>query len=234
MDSVNQFKIEEPNAYSKDTTSEFYKELQEVYHAVNNATPEERNIALFWDCNPYEVSAIGHVVTTNKKITPGGHWMGIAKIASRSSNADFVKTAYAYVMTSIALYDGFVACWHANYHWNRVRPETVINEMMDKDWTPILQTPPFPDYLSGHSVISGAAAPVLTHIFGENFAFDDDTEVRFGIPIRSYDSFMQAAEEASISRLYGGIHFKVSTKKGKELGKHIGHQMLERINLQKS
>ena len=140
-------------------------------------------------------------------------------------DSDFDKTVYAYTKTSIAIADAFISCWDEKYRSNLIRPETLINEHFDDNWKPVLQTPPFPEYVSGHSVASGAAAITLTNVFGDNFAFDDDTELIYGLPIRSFSSFNQAADEAAISRMYGGIHYRaaveIGVKQGRDLGKFV-------------
>ena len=119
---------------------------------------DEIAIAQFWDCNPYVSVTRGHLMFATKKITPGAHWIGITKIAARKTDADFAKTVYAYTKTSIAIADAFISCWDEKYRSNLIRPETVINEYIDDSWEPVLQTPPFPEYTSGHSVVSGAAS----------------------------------------------------------------------------
>ncbi|MCU0354679.1 MAG: vanadium-dependent haloperoxidase, partial [Cytophagales bacterium] len=120
-------------------------------------------------------------------------------------------------------------CWDEKYRSVRVRPESTINQLMDKDWEPLLQTPPFPEYTSGHSVISNASAVVLTHLYGDNFAFTDSTEVQYGIPPRSFKSFQHAAEEASISRLYGGIHYRSAITAGTEQGRKVGELVVSKL-----
>ena len=117
-----------------------------------------------------------------KKITPGGHWQGITAIATRQAESDFAETVHAYMRVSIALADGFISCWDEKYRSNLIRPETVINQHIDEDWRPVLQTPPFPEYTSGHSVISAAAAEALTAIYGDGFAFNDTSELLYGLP----------------------------------------------------
>jgi hypothetical protein len=164
-----------------------------------------------------------------KKITPGGHWMGITAIASRKAGADLMTAAEAYARTSMALADGFISSWEEKFRSNLVRPETVINAYFDEGWTPLLQTPPFPEYTSGHSVISNAAAVVLTDQFGEDFAFADSTELDYGLPIRSFRSFREAAAEAAISRLYAGIHYRMAVEEGKVQGSRVGEQVVRRI-----
>ena len=166
-----------------------------------------------------------------KKITPGAHWIGICKIACKSASSDFEKTVFAYTKTSIAIADAFISCWDEKYRSNLIRPETVINQHIDEAWSPLLQTPPFPEHTSGHSVISTAAATMLTHLHGNNFAFEDYVEVEYGLPIRNYTSFNKAAEEAAISRLYGGIHYMPAITEGVEQGKKVGDFVVDNLQL---
>ncbi|MEK7257125.1 MAG: vanadium-dependent haloperoxidase, partial [Bacteroidota bacterium] len=219
MDSCAQFKPEPPHPYDMTKGSDFYKDVMVVYEALKvdeKERAEREAIARFWDCNPYVSHHKGHVMFATKKITPGGHWMGITKIACQQSKADIMKSAEAYVLTSLSLVDGFISCWDEKYRSQVIRPETVINTKIDPEWTPLLQTPPFPEYTSGHSVISTAAATALTHVFGDNFAYTDTVELRFGFPARSFKSFKHASEEAAVSRLYGGIHYIPACEAGKE------------------
>ena len=157
--------------------------------------------------------------------------MGITKIAARTSEADYMKTAAAYALTAISLADGFISCWDEKYRSNLIRPETLINQHIDDSWQPILQTPPFPEYTSGHSVVSGAASTALTILFGDDFAFTDDTEVPYGLPIRSYTSFNQAAAEAAISRMYGGIHYRSAVDLGLTQGRSIGQWVTQNVKM---
>ncbi len=231
IDSAQQFRPPFPTDYDVSQGSPFYEEVMEVYEAVNEAGEEETEIASFWDCNPYVLNVTGHVMHATKKITPGGHWIGIVGVACRKDKASFVKSAEAYALTSIALMDAFISCWDEKYRSNLTRPETVINENIDEDWVPILQTPPFPEYTSGHSVISGAAAIALTSIFGDNFEFADDVEVEYGLPVRKFKSFIHASDEAAISRLYGGIHYRPAIDNGVEQGRALGRFIVEHISM---
>ncbi|PWL40256.1 phosphatidic acid phosphatase [Flagellimonas aquimarina] len=238
IDSASQFKPTPPPPFSMEEDSDFFKELKEVYDISNQITTagddsEEVEIAQFWDCNPYVSVTRGHLMFATKKITPGAHWIGITKIASRKSNADVGKTVYAYTKASIAMMDAFISCWDEKYRSNLVRPETLINEHIDENWVPILQTPPFPEYTSGHSVVSGAAAVALTDIFGDDFAFDDDTEVPYGLPVRSFTSFKQAADEAAISRMYGGIHYRKAVNVGVKQGRDLGRFVMDKLKMTK-
>jgi hypothetical protein len=236
LDSASQFKPVPPPPFSMDEKSVFYKELREVYETSiriteEGDTSEEIAIAQFWDCNPYVSVTRGHLMFAVKKITPGAHWIGITKIATKKDKADFNKTLFAYTKTSIAIADAFISCWDEKYRSNLVRPETLINKYFDDEWKPILQTPPFPEYTSGHSVVSGAASTILTTIFGENFSFEDDTEVAFGLPIRSFTSFKAAADEATISRMYGGIHYRAAVEVGVGQGRKVGNLIIKKLTM---
>lgn len=236
LDSAAQFKPVPPPKFSMDKNSDFYKELKEVYDISKKITKEgdaseEIAIAQFWDCNPYVSVTRGHLMFAVKKITPGAHWIGITKIAAKKENAGINKTIFAYTKTSIAIADAFISCWDEKYRSNLVRPETLINTYFDDEWKPILQTPPFPEYTSGHSVVSGAASTVLTSIFGDNFSFDDNTEVPYGLPIRSFSSFKAAADEATISRMYGGIHYRAAVEVGVGQGRKVGELVVGNLTM---
>ena len=132
-------------------------------------------------------------------------------------------------MVSIALFDSFIACWDDKWKTLVVRPETLINKYYDDKWVPVLQTPPFPEYTSGHSVISRAAAVTLTDLYGDNFSFVDSTELKYGLPERKYESFIHASEEAAISRLYGGIHYMMAIEQGVIQGNKVGSHIIKNI-----
>jgi PAP2 superfamily len=229
MDTSNQFKPEPPLPFDSAKTSDFYKQMLEVHTVAKGLTTEQRAIASFWDCNPFVMHVQGHTMFATKKMSPGGHWMGIVRLASRKVNADITRTSEAYVMTAIGLADGFLSVWAEKYRSNVIRPETMINKYLDEGWQPLLQTPPFPEYTSGHSGISSAASVILTKVFGDNFAFTDSTEVEYGLPTRAFTSFTQAAAEASISRLYGGIHYRRAIEQGQMQGRKVGALVLAKV-----
>lgn len=236
LDSASQFKPIPALPFSVDKKSAFFKEVQEVYDISKEMVKkgdnsEEIKIAQFWDCNPYVSVSQGHMMFAKKKITPGAHWIGIVKIASKKSNADFAKTVFAYTKTSIGIFEGFISCWDEKFKSNVVRPETVINQNIDENWKPLLQTPPFPEYTSGHSVVSTCSAIVLTSVFGDNFSYADDTELQFGLPTRKYTSFNDAAKEAAMSRLYGGIHYRAAIVNGIAHGKTIGDFIVGKLKM---
>lgn len=232
LDSANQFSPKPPLTFDLTKGSPFQTQLQEVYEVGDNLTEEQVEIAKFWDCNPYVTHHRGHAMFATKKITPGGHWIGITAIAARQAKSNFMETVNAFTHVSVALFDAFISCWDEKWNTLVVRPETLINKHYDEEWLPLLQTPPFPEYTSGHSVISRASAVVLTKLYGDNFAFKDTTEVAYGLPVRSFNSFIHASEEAAISRLYGGIHYMMAIEEGVAQGNKVGEHIAKRLQTQ--
>lgn len=233
LDSADQFRPAPAPGFSTDSGSSFYHAAADVYRAGNNLTQQQKDIANFWDCNPFAVTMEGHLGFATKKISPGGHWMSIVTAVSRQQHRDIMATAAAYTITSIGIFDAFISCWDEKYRSNTIRPETYIDAYIDEGWRPLLQTPPFPEYTSGHSIVSTVSATVLTTYFGESCAFDDDTELEFGLPMRHFQSFVEAAQEASISRFYGGIHYRAAIVAGQTSGKQIGDWVLQQIKLKR-
>jgi hypothetical protein len=229
LDSASQCKPPVPPTYSTDKASIFFREVKEVYTIGKNLTEEQKTIAKYWDDNPFVIEHSGHMMFGNKKITPGGHWMGIAAIAAKQSKVDAVVAARGFALTSVALYDAFIACWDEKYRSSVVRPVTVINGLIDKNWIPFLQTPPFPEYTSGHSTITAAAAEVLAAVYGKNYAFLDTSDLAYIGMQRQFNSFEEAAAEASVSRVYGGIHYRNSVDQGAVAGKKVGQLIIEKV-----
>jgi hypothetical protein len=198
-----------PPDYSEEPGSAFHAEAMEVYETVKNLTDEQRLIARFWSDDPM------------LSPTPPGHWISIAMQILQEQGAPADRRAEVLALLGMGMADAFVACWQSKYQYDLLRPVTYIRRVIDKRWEPILITPPFPEYPSGHSTQSGAAQAVLTHLFGDNFAFVDRTHVDDGLPERSFPSFRAAAEEAGISRLYGGIHFRAAIEQGLAQGECV-------------
>lgn len=210
--------LEPPPDYSEEVGTDFYNEAYEVYETVQNLTAEQNEIALFWADDPGTTP------------TPPGHSTSITNQVLRQENANLAVAAEAYARVGISQADAFILGWYYKYHYNLIRPITYIQNVIDPDWnTPVITdpvvTPPFPEYPSGHSVQSGAAAEVLTDLFGEDYAFTDHTHDARGLSPRSFESFYAFADEAAISRLYGGIHFRAAIELGVENGKCIGAQV---------
>jgi hypothetical protein len=229
LDSCGQFTADGPVEFSTDKGSVFYRQVFEVYETVNNLTEEQEAIAWYWDDNPFAMEVSGHLAIGRKKISPGGHWMNIASHACRKAQADMMRSAETYVKVACSLTDGFISCWYTKYQSNLIRPESYINQYIDAEWKPLIQTPPFPEHTSGHSTISAAAATVLTNMFGDNFAFTDSTEMEFGLPARSFDSFLAAADEVGMSRMYGGIHYRRGNEAGLKNGRQIGQYVFDQL-----
>ncbi len=200
-----------PPAYSEDPNSACFLEAQEVHDTGNNLTQEQKDIALFW------ADGAG-------TLTPPGHSISILSQIIREKNLKLDGAAEAYAKVGMAAADAFIACWNSKFRYNLLRPITYIRSLIDPNWTPLIATPPFPEYTSGHSAQSSAAAQVLTDLFGE-LAFTDHTHDARGLSSRSFDSFFDAAEEAAISRLYGGIHYRAAIENGIEQGKCIGSKV---------
>ena len=229
LDSCRQFQSLPAIGFNSSKGSSFYKLAHEVYETGNKLSEEQRLIANYWDCNPFAVQFAGHMSVGLKKISPGGHWMSITGIVTRQANLDLAKTAMLYAVVACSLHDAFIVCWDEKFRSNRLRPETAINRLIDEKWKPLLQTPPFPEYTSGHSVISTTTGELLTHYLGDNFAFTDTTEVYIGLPSRQFKSFRQAADEACVSRLYGGIHFRDAIENGREQGLRVSAFIISRL-----
>jgi hypothetical protein len=226
LDSAQEVRCPPPPAFNMDKNSPFFKSVEEVYNIGVHLTDEQREIARYWDDNPFVMEHSGHLMYANKKITPVGHWMGITGIACKEKKADAVQTAKAYALTSSAIFDAIISCWKTKYQYQHIRPITVINESIDADWQPILQTPPFPEHPSGHSGISASAATVLTRMFGD-FSFEDTSDLEYIGMKRKFQSFDQAAAEASISRVYGGIHYRTGVDAGAIQGREIGKMVAD-------
>ncbi|CAI8427966.1 MAG: Uncharacterised protein [Polaribacter sejongensis] len=211
----------DPPTYSTDAESLYYKRAMEVYEVVNNVTEAQTIIAEFWSDDP-QTSA-----------TPPGHSISILNQLINDTNFDLFASSEAFAKLAIGINDAFISCWKVKYDTNYPRPVTVINNQIDPNWVTILDTPPFPEYTSGHSVQSGALAEILISLFGENYAFTDRTHENRtdidGTP-RNYTSFIHMAEEAAASRLYGGIHFKEGIELGLTQGYQIGKNVIRVFN----
>ncbi len=213
----NECTIPAPPAYSTDTTSELYKHAFEVYSVKQKLTPEDRTTALYWADNPGESG------------TPVGHWIGIASQMVSQHKLSAADAARLMVLTSAAQADAFVASWGYKYAFSYIRPRTYIRRVIDSTWEPLIPTPPFPEYPSGHSTQSAAAAEAITSLLGVR-AFDDSSSKIIGHDVRRFESFAHAAEEAGMSRIYGGIHFPFGNTAGRALGQCIGAKVVGRYN----
>jgi hypothetical protein len=206
-----------PPAYSERRGSAFWKMGKELYDSVSNLTPQKKEIALFWADNP---------VATG---TPGFHWISVVNqmIARRQLSAD--QGVEAYALTSVAIADAFIGCWKEKYRSMVLRPVTYVNRVFNASWQTWFSTPPFPEYPSGHSALSGAAVEVLVKLLGDTIPFTDSTQVDIGAPARSFRNFTHARDEVAVSRVYGGIHFVPAVVNGLTQGQCIGQRVLGRL-----
>jgi hypothetical protein len=205
-----------PPAYSADPSSAFFAAAKQVYDTVNALTSEQLAIAKFW--------ADAGAGTG----TPPGHWVRIVSQVAAAEDLGLDVVAEGYARLGIAVADAFICCWRTKFDWNLLRPVSYIRAHIDAGWLPPIATPPFPAYTSGHSTQSGATSYVLSDLLGE-IPFTDDTHAAIGLPARSFSGFTEAAEEAAISRLYGGIHYSFDNDAGFDAGQDIGRQILDNV-----
>lgn len=219
--------------YSEDSNSNFYQNALAVYRAHKNLSEEQIYIANYWDDNPQTVVNKGHLMYIFKKPTPGGHWLKICTQLISELKMTELEAAELYAMVSIAMYDAFIHCWHTKYLTNSIRPCTYIQRVMGIEFDPIIETPNFPEYTSGHSCVSRSIATVLSHYISPNFAFTDSSQILLGLKPRKFISFKQASEEVSISRFYGGIHYIPALNNGLKQGEEVANNILANINTRK-
>ncbi len=203
--------------------SAFHTQLLEVYETSQTLSEAERDTAYFWDDEPVETGTIG------------GHFLMLGTMMVERQALSLRDAATFYAVLGTALHDAFVSAWWSKYKVMLVRPETLLRETLDPDWRPLLQTPNFPEYPSGHAVVGAAAAEVLTHFFGE-ISFSDAYGVKnprgaFAAHdqeamTRSFESFHHAAQENALSRLYGGVHYRVSAENGMAQGECVAQRVL--------
>ncbi|MFN8529250.1 MAG: vanadium-dependent haloperoxidase [Anaerolineae bacterium] len=204
--------------FSTEEDSVFYQQAMEIYEMSQDLTQDQRDTVDWWIDTPGVTGA------------PSGHWMMIGSQMVEHLNLDMISTVQMYAMLGVTLADSFISCWSLKYEVNLLRPITYIQQYINRRWTPIVETPPFPEYPSGHSVASAAAADALTNLFGQ-VAFTDTANTFRGFHERSFFSFEQAATEAAISRMYGGIHFRAAVENGMRQGRCVAERVFDRIVL---
>ena len=219
--------------YSEDKNSTYYKNAKVLYDQSVNLDTAKRLTAWYWDDNPNILKSDGHVNYFIHKVSPCGHWVRIASQAIKNKGLDEYKTAEVYTYLTLAIYEAFLSCWIEKYKSNALRPETYINRLISPQWKSYIETPPFPEYTSGHSVTSSACATVLTELIPQPYAFTDSSEMYINLPSRRFSSFREASNQASISRFYGGIHYMPSLDNGVIQGKEIGFGILKRVKTRK-
>ncbi len=205
-------------AFGTTPDSPLYQEAKVVHDTRLSLTPEQKEIALYWADNPSESG------------TPAGHWVAIASQLVSPRNLSSADAVRATTITAVAVADAFISAWGYKFRYNLVRPRTYIRAVMDSTWEPLIPTPPFPEFIAGHATVSAGAATALTALLGTQ-AFDDSTSMMIGHNPRHFESFLDAAEEAGQSRVYGGIHFPSGNLVGGKLGRCLGNAVAKRFGL---
>lgn len=224
--SAAQFPLSGPPALTSTTYAAALNEVKDLGSLTSTSrTVDQTNIAKFW-------------ANGGGTATPPGHLNMMAQTVTMAQNKSLAENAKLFAMLNVALADAAIACWNAKYDFDFWRPITAIREAgtdgnaattADPAWEPLLATPPFPTYTSGHSSFSGAAAEVLKSFFGtDNISFTLDSEDPT-VADRSFTSFSQAADESAVSRLYGGIHFNFDNNDGLAAGRSIGQYVASRL-----
>lgn len=196
-------------AFSTDTASAFYKAAYFVYNKVNTLTPEETTIARYW-------------ADGGGTFTPPGHMLAITAQLITDNGLSLTEAAKLFAQAGIGENDAAIVCWKYKYKYNLLRPVTYIQTYIAAGWNSLIGTPPFPSYTSGHATFTSAAGNILADYFGSGFSFTDNQKVAEGFTPRAFNGFQQMIDEASISRVYGGIHYQFDSQVGAQTGREIG------------
>jgi len=208
-----------PVPYSEEVGSPFWTQANVVYETSFAVTDQQRQLALFWRDNPDGSTGL-----------PSGHWLAIAATVIADQGLMLDRAAEIMALTAIATADGFTSCWTEKYETNLLRPVTYVQRIIDPSWNTFVNSPAFPEYTSGHSVGSGAASAMLTHLLGDGVGFIDTIGRQNGHPDQTYRSFREAAEEAALSRLWGSIHYPMGIEEGLVQGRHVAELLIGRLH----
>jgi membrane-associated phospholipid phosphatase len=221
----DRFRPQDPPSLGDDAYAEAFEEVKRLGAVASAArTADQTEVARFWADGP-------------GTSTPPGHWNAIAAELAEARGATLAEEARLFATLNVALADAGIASWDAKYAFDLWRPITAIRRAdtdgdprtePDPGWEPLLPTPPFPTCTSGHSTFSGAAEAVLSASFGPETSFTTGSEGLPGVT-RSFDSLAEAAEEAGMSRIYGGIHFQFDNLDGLESGRAVGRYVVARL-----
>ena len=218
-----------PPALTSQAFTDAYNEVKSLGSATGSSrTADQTQVAKFW------ADGAG-------TFTPVGHWNLIASTVAQSAGNSWGDNARLFAELNATLGDAAIVSWDAKYTYEGWRPITAIQNAAstgnssitaDPNWKPLLVTPPFPEYVSGHSTFSAAAAGVLDDFFGSSVSFSvgSPAPALAGVQ-RSYTSFDQAAQEAGQSRIYGGIHFQFSNQDGLTTGHKIATEVLGKFSV---
>ena len=217
------FSVEPNTPFDTLPGSDFYILNERVYKMVNEAGSKEKDIAMYWDGDPMPAKRIKRVSVIKRQLNPVGHWLAITTMLCERANLGEGFCVTTMLRASLATADAMIIGWKNKYEYDVIRPHTYINRYIDEHWNPILATPLFPEYPSGHSVLAGAFSGVLIEIFGDTVAFTDSSQIRFGFQPRSFESISQAAAECANSRIYGGVHYEPAVVTGVASGRKVAN-----------
>lgn len=206
----------EPIAFSFKENSTMYNAAKEVYTIGRTLTVDQKALAGYW---------------ADASITPAGHSFSIANIVLKKEKSKLDKAAEVYIKLGLALNDAFVTCWKSKYNYNLMAPVTYIRQAISPNWSPFITTQPVPSYTSDNATSSGASAEILTSVFGDNYAFTDNT-YQGSLPNRVFKSFEEYTNEATIAQLFGGVQYRMANENGQKNGKDIAKNILK-LNFKK-
>jgi hypothetical protein len=224
LDNSQSCEVEPPLPYSTLSNSAFYQEALEVRN-MPKSDPNKR-LAYHFDNGP------------GRTCSPACHWVNIAEQLLKKNERDLAICAKVYCLLGFAVADGYSNAWYMKYKYNLLRPATYITENIDPSWEPLIETPPYPDYVSGSAVMGGVAPTVLVSVL-EDRTFVDQTHLgssittpdgaTFVLPERQFESITKCGEEMAESRVAAGVHFRRACKQGLEAGRCIGSTILGRL-----
>jgi hypothetical protein len=200
-----------PYAYSEDPNSDFYKTVKEVYDVSKTLTNDQKNTALFW---VDQGNGIGY--------TPGGHDFKLIIQCLEQHPVTLDRAAEALAKAGIAHRDGRIVTFRSKYAYTLIRPVSYIRKMMQADWSPFISTPNHPEYPAAHSGVTGSTLQAAARVLGESLPVTDRAYEFRGLPVKNFASLLDATKDAGISRLYGGIHYRVSINEGINIALNVG------------
>ena len=217
-----------PNKFNLAENTPFQREVKEVYQLSKINSDSTLTIARHWDCNPIQMEISGHVMQFAYRMTPAQHWISLLCDIAENNKIPVKDLSALLAKVSVACFEAFIDCWNIKYLRNSIRPVSVINAYIDSDWRPAIETPAFPEYPSGHSLVSAASSIVLSDYFGSEFNYVDSTQLVFNLPSVKFANFRSAALQAGESRILGGIHFRKAVLDGFQRGETIGKMVIEK------
>jgi membrane-associated phospholipid phosphatase len=230
INNVKDFSIQEHIPFDTIPGTPFYELNKYIYDVSKSLSDEDVKLAMHWDGDPMPPHRLKHINLIKRQLNPVGHWLAIGKKLNNQLKVDERTAMLTYLRISLSCADALIVGWYLKYEINLIRPQSYINKYIDESWNPTLVTPLFPEYPSGHSLISGACANTLIAIFSDSIKFVDDTQIKFGHQPRTFESITAAADECAKSRVLGGVHYIPAVENGVELGRKIAEYHHSKFN----